>query len=142
MPDPTKPNDPIQKALEPKPPEPAPKPPELVQLQQAAVRDPVPFGGPSDTTLVTANGKIELDLENRVVVGTPRDPNKPVVEIPLENVRFYVRLTDKHRKTMEAQATRVAPRPPPKPAAPAQPQKKGVIKFVRGPDGRPMEVEE
>lgn len=105
---------------------------EPVLLKTVAVKDPVPFNGPSDQTLICAWGAIELDIKRRVIVATPKDTKRDAVEIPLENVKFYVRLTEAHKA---AQAP--APKPAPRPAPP--PSRGDTVKFVKGPDGKPME---
>jgi hypothetical protein len=107
----------------------------LPLLKSATVKEAVPFSGPTDQTLICAAGTLELDLANRVIRATPRDPNRDAIEVPLENVKCYVRLTEAHKAKIEATA-RPAPKPAPRPVV----QNKGdTIKFVRGPDGKPME---
>lgn len=116
------------------------KTPDTIQLQQVAVKDPVPFGGPSDTTLVIAAGTMELDPVRRVITCTPRNAEKPVIEVPMENVRFYVKLTEKHVAKMQATAQSAAIPKQVKPAtAPGVRPKGDTVKFVRGPDGKPVE---
>lgn len=107
----------------------------LPLLKSATVKEAVPFSGPTDQTLICAAGKLELDLENRVIRATPRDPNRDAIEVPLENVKCYVRLTEAHKAQIAAKTA--PPKPAPKPVQP--PSRGDTIKFVRGPDGKPME---
>lgn len=120
--------DPIQKALD-----------TLVPLERVSLRDAVPFAGQS-TTIFAAHGKLELDTLRRVITATPHDATKDAIEIPLENVKHYVRRAEKH--VAKAEAFKAKPNSPPPPApkpAPKAPAKSDVVKFVKHPEtGKPM----
>lgn len=110
-----------------------------IKLASCAVRDPVPFGGPATTTMVAAaHGTLELDLERRVVICTPRDATRDTIIVPMENVKFYIELSEKHLAKLEAQKAATGIKPVPKPVQ-RVPVKNDVVKFVKDPvSGKPM----
>jgi hypothetical protein len=128
-------SDAIDAAKKPKPEEPK------IQLQLVKVKEPVPFQGPADQTLMVAHGTLELDARRRVVIATPKvvekgRVQKDAIEIPLENVVFFVRLTEKHVAKIEAEKVAApAPAPRPAPLPPGVRPKGDTVKFVRKPDG-------
>lgn len=132
------------------------------RLKMVKVRDPVAFSGPSDMTLLASNGELALDPQLRLIVGTPNDPKRDACVVPLENVVFMVPLAPADAKKIDdakaekekAQAELLArkaqvvaaahtPRPAALPPGVRPPKPKGdTVKFVRGPDGKPVEVTE
>lgn len=133
---------------------PAPAPRKLLKLVK--VKDPVCFAGPADMTLLAKDGDLEIDTELRVILCQPNDPRRDPCVVPLENVVFVVpldagaarKLADAKNEREAAIAEKAAAKQAEQKAAKLVlppgvrlPKPKGdTVKFVRGPDGKPVEV--
>lgn len=130
-------------------------------LKVVKVVNPVSFAGPADMTMLAKDGELELDLEHRLVLGTPNVSTREPCIVPLENVVFMVPLdpgtarklaevkAEAAKQVEQAAAAKVAqvaaqqPRPAAHPPGYRPPKPKGdTVKFIRGPDGKPIEVVE
>lgn len=129
-----------------------------MKLQSVSVKESVNFHGPADTTLLCANGELEFDEACRCIVAKPFNASKPLIMVPLENVRSMIPMTEalaeaeaKKRAAgningLVGQLTpeRIKEREAAAEARRAEqakvPEKAGVVKFERGPDGKPVET--